>query len=120
MVSELSAGFAVLAGFLFALVIFVFQLRQSIRREPGVPRKRLLTTLIDQLFASVLYSVVVSFVLIAMTVAGAITEPHDDKGNPAGLSPWLSAAIVLVCVHLLAVVWMCIKRTRRAYLEIRD
>lgn len=134
-VGDLLAGFAVLAGFLFGLVIFVFQLRLGMSSDPRVQSKVLLPTLIDQLFANVLYAVLVSFALIVATVAAAATEPRAAPVVPAqtsaltdaagtgvalGLEPWVSAVVVALAVHLLAVLGMCLTRTRRAYLELKS
>lgn len=135
-IGDLLAGFAVLAGFLFGLVIFVFQLRLGTTSDPRTQSKLLLPTLIDQLFANVLYAVLVSFSLTAVTVAAAATEPHAQPSIPAttpaqtvvvvesavalGLEPWVSALVIALAVHLLAVVGMCLTRTRRAYLELKS
>lgn len=134
-VGDLIAGFSVLAGFLFGLVIFVFQLRLGMSSDPRVQSKALLPTLIDQTFSNVLYAVVVAFTLIAATVVAAATEPHTpvvvtppatpggqstfDAGMSLGLEPWVSALVIGLAVHLLAVVGMCLSRTRRAYIELK-
>ena len=134
-VGDLIAGFSVLAGFLFGLVIFVFQLRLGMTTDPRMQTKTLLPTLIDQTFSNVLYAVVVSFTLIVATVAAAATEPHSDPvvtpapaggistivaGAALGLEPWVSGAVICLAVHLLAVVGMCLSRTRRAYIELKS
>jgi hypothetical protein len=135
-VGDLIAGFSVLAGFLFGLVIFVFQLRLGMTTDPRVQTKALLPTLIDQTFSNVLYAVLVSFALIAATVAAAATEPHTELvitpaavpgGSPTveagvalGLEPWVSGIVIGLAVHLLAVVGMCLSRTRRAYIELKN
>ena len=135
-VGDLIAGFSVLAGFLFGLVIFVFQLRLGMTPDPRVQTKALLPTLIDQTFSNVLYAVLVSFALIAASVAAAATEPHTDPvitpasaegGSPTveagialGLEPWVSGMVIGLAVHLLAVVGMCLSRTRRAYIELKS
>ncbi|WP_148060260.1 MULTISPECIES: hypothetical protein [unclassified Rathayibacter] len=135
-VGDLIAGFSVLAGFLFGLVIFVFQLRLGMSADPRVQTKTLLPTLIDQLFSNVLYAVLVAFALITVTVAAAATEPHaipaaTDPTSEAtrigsaqsvalGLDPWVSAVVIGLSIHLLAVVGMCLRRTRRAYIELKS
>jgi hypothetical protein len=127
--TELIAGFSVLAGFLFGLVIFVFQLRLSMSSDPRVQSKLALPRLVDELFSNVLYAVGVSFTLILLSVVSAATEPQlvivpatDDSEvtvEGLGLDPWVSGIVVLFALHLLAVIGMCIKRTRRAYIELR-
>jgi len=134
-VGDLIAGFSVLAGFLFGLVIFVFQLRLGMTADPRVQSKLELPTLVDQLFANVLYAVLVSFALISVTVAAAATEPHGEPvmaavvapavsyvitpGAALGLEPWVSAVVIGLAAHLLAVILMSLKRTRRAYMELK-
>lgn len=134
-VGDLIAGFSVLAGFLFGLVIFVFQLRLGMTSDPRVQSKVLLPTLVDQTFSNVLYAVLVSFALIATTVTAAATEPHTplvttpaalpggiptvEAGVALGLEPWVSGVVIGLAVHLLAVVHMCLRRTHRAYVELK-
>jgi len=96
-IGDLIAGFAVLAGFLFGLVIFVFQLRLGMSSDPRVQSKLALPRLVDELFSNVLYAVGVAFFLILLTVLAAATEPHSVivtpqnpagvKGDPIGLDP---------------------------------
>ncbi len=135
-VGDLIAGFSVLAGFLFGLVIFVFQLRLGMTTDPRVQTKALLPTLVDQTFSNVLYAVLVSFALIATTVTAAATEPHtkpvvtpaaipggtpqSEAGVALGLEPAVSGVVIGLAVHLLAVVIMCLSRTRRAYIELKS
>lgn len=118
-IGDMIAGFAVLAGFLFGLVIFVFQLRLGMSHDPRVQEKVNLPTLIDQLFANVLYAVFVSFVLTLVAIAVGATEGHDRNGTALGVEPWMAALITVIGLHLLAVVLMCLKRTRTAYVELK-
>lgn len=119
-VGELIAGSAVIAGLLFGLVIFIFQLRLGLTTDPRVQSKTAVPELIDQLFSNVLYAVVASFAFVIAAVLFAALEPVDIKtGDALGLEPWMSAVLVVLGLHLLAVIYMCIRRTRRAYLELR-
>lgn len=119
-VGELIAGSAVIAGLLFGLVIFIFQLRLGLTTDPRVQSKTAVPELIDQLFSNVLYAVVTSFTFVVAAVLFAALEPIDSKTNEAlGLEPWMGAVLVALGLHLLAVIYMCIRRTRRAYLELR-
>lgn len=101
-------------------MIFVFQLRLGMSTDPRVQGKALLPVLVDQLFSNVLYAVGVSFALTAVTVLAGGTEPQDKHGELIGLDPWVSAAVAALAVHLLAVISMCLKRTRRAYAELKQ
>ena len=76
----------------------------------------------------------IAFALIAATIVAAATEPHSpltasvrpgtaevmfSNSLPLGLEPWVSALIAGLALHLLAVVRMCLKRTRAAYQELK-
>lgn len=108
------AGVAIFTALLFALVIHVFQLRMQLLSHPNVPRDGQLAQFVDQLFANVNYAVVVGVVATAVSMAAAVTA--DDNGIIN--SVW-SGIVACVGVHLLLVVFMCIKRVRAAYREIR-
>lgn len=116
--SELIAGVSVLAGLLFALVIYVFQLGLEIDRSvkalpPRLPR------LVDELFRNVLYAVVASVVLLVVLIVARQFEEVGSAGTVSGLPVVWSVAVSMLGVHLIAVVGQCVKRTRRAYIELR-
>lgn len=113
-------GASVLSGFLFGVVIYVFQVRQGLSSDPRLQRQARLPRLVDELFANVLYAVVVSFVATVLALVVASSQGYDSKGVLIPTEPWLTAAFVLVAVHLLAVVAMSIRRLRRAYIELRS
>lgn len=108
------AGVAIFTALLFALVIHVFQLRMQLLSHPSVPRDGQLARFIDQLFANVNYAVVVGVIASGVSMAAAITADGDGRIN--GI--W-SGLVVCLGIHLLLVVFMCIKRVRAAYREIR-
>ena len=56
-------------------------------------------------------------VRFAALAVGA-TQGHDKSGTVIPTSPLVTASLVLLASHLLAVVLMCIRRTRRAYVEL--
>ncbi|MBF4590433.1 hypothetical protein [Curtobacterium sp. VKM Ac-1395] len=118
--SAIVGGASVLSGFLFGVVIYVFQMRQSLSHDPRVQRQALLPRLVDELFANVLYAVVVSFVLTGAALVTAATQEHTKQGVLIPTPPWITGALVLVAVHLFAVVWMCVKRLRSSYRELKD
>jgi hypothetical protein len=107
------AGVAIFTALLFALVIYVFQLRVQLLSNPTVPRDGKLVAFIDQLFANVNYAVVVGVIATAAAMTAATTS--DDKGHVNGL--W-SGLLTALSLHLMLVVFMCIKRVRAAYREI--
>jgi hypothetical protein len=107
------AGVAIFTALLFALVIYVFQLRVQLLSNPTVPRDGKLVEFIDQLFANVNYAVVVGVIATAAATIAATTS--NDKGYVNGL--W-SGLLTALSLHLMLVVFMCIKRVRAAYREI--
>lgn len=115
---ELIAGVSVLAALLFGLVIYVFQLGVDVRgREKGKVPPRL-PSLIDQLFQNVLYAVLVAIALLVVFIVAAQFEGPTAKGASSSLPVGWSVGIVVISAHLLAVISQCVKRTRRAYLEL--
>lgn len=117
--SAIVGGASVLSGFLFGVVVYVFQLRQSLVHDPRVQRQARLPVLIDEMFSNVVYAVLVSFALTALALVIAATQEHDAAGVLVPTAPIVTAALVLLAAHLLAVVLMCMKRLRRAYEELK-
>lgn len=103
------------AHLLFGLVIYVFQLRIQLLENPNVPRDGKLVRFTDQVFANVNYAVVVGGLTTVASVGAGLTA--DDHGNISSI--W-SGLIVALGVHLILVVFMCIKRVRAAYREIKS
>jgi hypothetical protein len=114
--AELIAGVSVLAGLLFALVIYVFQLGIDVSKSAKALPKRL-PRLIDELFRNVLYAVASSVALLLVLVVARQFEV--ESGDAAGLPVVWSVSVAILGTHLLAVVGQCVKRTRRAYIELR-
>lgn len=107
-------GVAIFTALLFGMVIYVFQLRMQLLGHPKVPRDGDLAGFVDQLFANVNYAVVVGVIATALSMAAAVTADDNGRVNEV----W-SGVVVAIGVHLLLVVFMCIKRIRAAYHEIR-
>lgn len=113
--SSYIAGVAIFTALLFGLVVYVFQLRMALLDNPNVPRDGNLVQFIDQVFANVNYAVVVGMIATALGIIAALTAADD--GHISGV--W-SGVVVALGVHLMLVVFMCIKRLRAAYREIRN
>lgn len=114
--AELLAGVSVLAGLLFALVIYVFQLGIDVSKSAkALPRR--LPRLVDELFRNVLYAVASSVALLVVLIVARQFEV--EAGEAAGLPVVWSVLVAMLGTHLLAVVSQCVKRTRRAYMELR-
>lgn len=107
-------GVAIFTALLFALVIYVFQLRMQLLENPNVPRDGNLAEFVDQLFANVNYAVVAG--VIATTVSMAAAASADDNGY---INHVWSGVVTALGLHLMLVVFMCVKRVRAAYHEIR-
>lgn len=109
-VGSFLGGIAVFAALLFALVVFVFQLRISAGNNPQTQNKDRLLKLLDQLFANVSYAVLIG---LATTFLGIISiwVTDDDTGAPVGLSVLLVTAVT----HLVLIIMMCLKRIDAAY-----
>jgi hydrogenase-4 membrane subunit HyfE len=116
-VAELIAGTAVLAGFLFALMIFVFQLRLQITHDPRVQERLNLPRLVDELFQNVLYSALVSLAFTLAVIVSTVTAPVPAVG-PIRLELWPSMIVVALGAHLIGLLYVVIQRTQAAYREL--
>lgn len=113
-VGQIIAGCAVLVGFTFGLIVYVFQLRVEVSRDPRVPKGGVLTQLIDELFANLSYTVIAG--LLAVVVPMVAAAFRADGTMPLG-SVW-SGFVVALLAHFILDLGMCLKRTRRAYHEL--
>lgn len=109
-VGSFLGGIAVFAALLFALVVFVFQLRISAGNNPATENKDRLLKLLDQLFANVSYAVLIG---LATTFLGIISIWLTDE--EAGAPIWLSVLLVAAVTHLVLTIMMCLKRINAAY-----
>lgn len=107
------AGVAIFTALLFALVIYVFQLRMQIDTDDRVPRDGRLMRLVDQLFSNVNYAVVVGVLTTVIAMVAAMLA-HDGE-----VGPYWTGVISALGLHLVLVVFMCIKRVDSAYRQIR-
>ncbi|ORL11663.1 hypothetical protein [Prescottella equi] len=106
-------GLAVFTALLFALVIFVFQLRVQISDDSRFDRSSTLFELIDQIFSNVCYAVVIGVLTTGLGVV-AVTLTDGTEGAPAPLS----SALAAFALHLVLTIFMCIKRIQAAYCEV--
>lgn len=109
-IGEIISGVSVLTGLLFALIVYIFQLRLQVAADPRVVRGGRLTTLLDELFSNISYAVIVGLA----TSITAITAASLRNGE--GQAPiWISALVIAAGIHLVLTVLMCMKRIREAY-----
>lgn len=118
-ISSVLAGMAIFTALLFGLVVWVFQLRVDIGRDPSVPPTSTLTRLVDELFANVLYAVGAGILTVGSIVAQTSTAPVSPSGTTDPASRIWSAIILALIVHFLLALAMCLKRVRSAYQQIR-
>lgn len=118
-IGELLGGLAILAGFLFTLVIFVFQLRMTVTNDPRVMAAGLLPRLIDQIFATVSYAVLVGLATTGVAMAAAATRSVDTKGDLQPVNVWWSATFVALALHLGLLLVTALRQTRVAYRQLR-
>lgn len=109
MVGTVVAGVSILAALLFALIVFVFQLRLQAAADPRIPKGGLLHQLIDQLFANVAYSV------SAGLLAAVVAVISSSVTAAPSLNGWWTGIMVALTVHFAMGIAMCMKRLRAAY-----
>lgn len=119
-VGELISAVSIITGLLFALVIFLFQLRLQLGKQETAARiPRPAVKLIDEMFANVCYAIVVGFMVTGVTLVGAATRVNPtgpDPLEPINLA--LSAAVLALLTHFLLVLAMCLKRLVSAYEKV--
>lgn len=119
-IDDVVGGLSILAGFLFGLLIFVFQLRLQVTNDPRVARQGLLPRLLDQLFSNVSYAVLVGFVTATVAIAASATRtPFPDSADLMAVNRWWSAVLVALFVHLMLMLAMALRRLRTAYRELK-
>jgi len=106
----LTNGLAILTGLLFALVVFVFQLRLDVTRDPRHEGQVSLRRRVDELFHNVLYAILAG---LTATMASVIADAATPKDLP--VDRWWTAALVILGGHLVVTILMCLKRTLLAY-----
>lgn len=118
-VGQVIAGLAVLAGFTFGMLVFVFQLRLQVATDPRVVGTNL-RQLIDQLFTNVAYALLTG--LVCVTLAVAFVSVRQATSPTAELVAVLRAVstgvLVTATTHFLLTLAMCTKRAYRAYQRI--
>lgn len=111
-ISGAVSGISIVAGLLFAMAVFLFQLRITLGDDKRLGEDDFV--LIDECIANTLWAILWGLVLtVYLIVCGAgkwIGSEH--------LGPLLTGIAVVGTVHFLLVIGMCLKRLRRAYERI--
>lgn len=112
-VGELLGGMAILTGLLFGLVVWTFQLRMTAGANPA--QQSSVTSFLDELFANVLYSVLVGILTVALIVAETSFQVDPSGVADPRAGQWWTAVLLVVISHFLLTLAMCLKRVRAAY-----
>ena len=109
---QILGGLAIMAGFLFTLLVFIFQLRLQAGDHRIHGQKPLLLRLVDELNAQTSWAVGVSLFLVLAMIVGSSLNIEGD------LPPWIASPMAFFVIHLFAVIWTSARRTRSAYREM--
>jgi len=118
-VGQVIAGLAVLAGFTFGMLVFVFQLRLQVATDPRVTGTNL-RQLIDQLFTNVAYALLVGLACVTLAVAFVPVRhvPSPSAHVAEAFHAVSTGALAATASHFLLTLAMCTKRAYRAYQRI--
>lgn len=117
-IGDIIAGLTILTGLLFAVVIFVFQLRLQVATDPRIPKGTAVPNLLDELFHNLLYAVLAGLLASVVTVVAATTRVAAADGTLHPPAAAWAGAVVAVATHLIIVLLMCLKRLRAVYANL--
>ncbi len=106
------AGVAIVAGLLFSMAVFLFQLRTSLGAD-----QRLIDddyALVDECMSNTLWAILWGLALALFLIVSAAGGWIGADGS----GPVLTGIAVASGTHFLLVIGMCLKRLRRAYERI--
>lgn len=106
------SGISIVAGLLFAMAVFLFQLRMGLEVDERLGDEDF--ALLDECMANTLWSILWGLTLVLyLVVTGTGHWIGSDK-----IGPLLTGIAVAAAVHFLFTIAMCLKRLRRAYERI--
>lgn len=106
------SGISIVSGLLFSMAVFLFQLRQSLGRDPRLVSEDY--ALVDECMSNTLWAILWGLTLVLfLIVCGAGGWLSDRPYGPA-----LTGVAVAAATHFLLVIGMCLKRLRRGYERI--
>lgn len=111
-VGDAVAGVSIVSGLLFAMAIFLFQLRMSLSQDNRLTESDY--RLVDECMSNTLWAIVWGLTLTVYLVVA-------DAGGwmkQGSLAMVFTGAATGAGIHFLIVIMMCIKRLRRAYERI--
>ena len=106
-VDAILTGLSIGTGLLFALVIFVFQLRLQVTSDPRLGQADQLKHNIDALFSNVLYGIMVGLLGVFLAIVATMASSWPQLV--------LFALTCTVTLHWFAIVVLSLRRTLRAY-----
>jgi hypothetical protein len=109
---QILGGLGIMAGFLFTSLVFIFQLRLQAGDHRIHGQKPLLLRLVDEMNAQTSWAVGVALVLVLALLVGTSLNIQGS------LPPWMASAVAFSVIHLFAVIWTGVRRTRSAYREM--
>lgn len=106
------SGISIVAGLLFAMAVFLFQLRVTLGSDKRLGNDDYM--LVDECMANTLWAILWGLALALFLIVSDAGKwiGHDGSG------PLLTGIAVAATVHFLLVIGMCLKRLRRAYERI--
>ena len=111
-VSGAVSGISIVAGLLFAMAVFLFQLRVTLGEDRRLGEDDFV--LVDECMANTLWAILWGLALtVFLVVCGAGEWIGGDRSGPV-----LTGIAIAAAVHFLLVIGMCLKRLRRAYERI--
>lgn len=106
------SGISIVAGLLFAMAVFLFQLRVTLGTDKRLGEDDY--ALVDECMANTLWAILWGLALALFLIVGDAGKwIGDDQTGPV-----LTGIAVAATVHFLLVIGMCLKRLRRAYERI--
>lgn len=111
-VSGAVAGISIVAALLFAMAVFLFQLRVTLPQDNRLGPDDY--KLVDECMKNTLWAILWGLAVALYLIVGGAGEWLKADGS----GPVLTGIAVAAGVHFLMVIAMCLKRLRRAYERI--
>jgi hypothetical protein len=114
--ADVLSGAAILTGFLFGTLVFVFQLRLRVTDDPYIPSFGRLRRLIDRSYGRLTAAVVAALLTTVFAVLADVTARAGSSAP--SVSPWWTAGIAIFGVRLLTLMPQLVWDLTKAYREV--
>lgn len=111
-VSAAVSGISIVSALLFAMSVFLFQLRISLGSDKRLGKDDY--AVVDECMANTLWAILWGLGLVLFFIICDVGNWFTQDGS----GPILTGIAVAATVHFLLVIGMCLKRLRRAYRRI--